>query len=280
MSNQRIVPLSFDKPATANGTSSIQLSDEKNVTIQSVHLQYKTNATNGTIKSDIENIRLKLGTRTQFELTATQLVEINEHLGHTFTNGFLDLFFADPKRPSPQSQKILGLPTARIERNAAGDVTGIGEALNLMLQVDVASGASNPTLEGFMVVEDEVQEPEFMRYFVQEVNNDLTSRNIRDIDEGIVVLDTLILRETETGDDISTVKVYDGKVKILEYTAAQNAKRLTDIGRVEPTDTFAIAMGDGLMSTAYRLKEKFKITVEQSAGSDFEIVAMSPGGFV
>lgn len=111
----------------------------------SLMINYKTNANQSTIESDIELVRIKVGGKTQRELSAKHILRcINIPNGIAFVAGYLPIFFSEPWLRHKVDEEVLGWGTADVQ--------------SFSLEIKIASGATAPTLSVTALIE-EVSQP-------------------------------------------------------------------------------------------------------------------------
>lgn len=111
----------------------------RNQRILAMFLQYKTNASQATIEADITEIRILVNGKVVRQFSAAQLNIINALNGVAFTLGIIPIYFAEPKRRTPEGEEYLAL--------LAYEDLGVGD---VDIQVDIAGGAAAPTLTGWL----------------------------------------------------------------------------------------------------------------------------------
>lgn len=84
------------------------------------------------METELTRIRLKLNGVTQREFSARELFDINAFHGIDFETGILNIFFAEPWRPEIIGEDALSW--------------GMGGVQTFTAEVDIASGATSPTL--------------------------------------------------------------------------------------------------------------------------------------
>lgn len=108
-----------------------------------VFINYKDNANQATIESDITEIRIKVDGKVQRRFSAKDLNAINAFNGFAFVAGMIPIFFSEPWR-----------------RNAGGEDTlawGTYDRGTFQIEVDIAGAAVAPTLKGFYIFDNVVQ---------------------------------------------------------------------------------------------------------------------------
>ncbi|MCG8696310.1 MAG: major capsid protein P2 [Minwuiales bacterium] len=115
------------------------------LTYHQIEILYGTGAaggpTRGNMESQINDIRVKIGGKTQREHSAAELFLMNESRGIEVQDGFLPIFFAEPWRRSVNGEEALAWGTADIP--------------DLIIEVDLDSTANAPTLEARIIVTDD-----------------------------------------------------------------------------------------------------------------------------
>lgn len=117
-------------------------------------LQYKTNAAQATIEADLTQIRIKVNSKVIRAFSAAELFLINALNGYTFTAGMVPIWFAEPRRATPEGSEYLAL--------LAYEDLGVGD---VEIEVDIDAAAVAPTLTGTQIFDyakpaDQVAKPE------------------------------------------------------------------------------------------------------------------------
>ena len=126
--------------AVAAGQTAI-VSLPTNGTYFAIKLFYSTGTAGGAnqanMEAEITQVRLKLNGVVQRTFTARELFDINAFHGKGFETGVLSIFLAEPWRP-----EIFG---------EDGLAWGMGGVQTFTVEVDIAAGATNPTLRASAV---------------------------------------------------------------------------------------------------------------------------------
>lgn len=175
-------------------------------------INYKTNANQATIESDIEEIRIKVDGKVQRRYSAAQINILNELNGYTFKAGYIPIFFSEPWR-----------------RNASGEdflSWGMKNVGTFQVEVVISSGATAPTLGGFAVV-DNAQVP---------LDNIIKIRSqvLPVSSTGIVTMSTLPKRDIyqrihfleNTAADILDIEITIDSLEVFKMNDAENAALL------------------------------------------------------
>lgn len=117
-----------------------------------IRLSYDTatagGATLANVEAEIERIRVKADGKTQLELTAEQLIDLNTLYGRPFNTG---------AATDPALLPIILAPLGRNTRAAQGEdalAWGTADLSSLQVEVQIASGATSPVLSAKVVVDD------------------------------------------------------------------------------------------------------------------------------
>ncbi|WOF73806.1 major capsid protein P2 [Parvibaculaceae bacterium PLY_AMNH_Bact1] len=128
-------------PVQAGAQAAIQI--PRGPTYRTLILKYArggTPATEAQLKSDIEQVRIKVNGTTRWAATGTRLVDIlTKYYGHTLTDGLLFIDLARHDLATIQGADNLAWGTNNVQ--------------TLTLEVDIASGAVNPEIEAHAVID-------------------------------------------------------------------------------------------------------------------------------
>lgn len=113
----------------------------------SIMLYYKTNANQATIESDINRIRVKVDGKVQRVYTPAELYAMLALNGVGFEPGRIPIFFSEPWRS-----------TAASPNDEDAFAWGMQNVDTFQLEVELASGATSPALDG-IVEHDNIQQP-------------------------------------------------------------------------------------------------------------------------
>ncbi len=109
----------------------------------SLRLNYGTSTAGGptqaNMESEITEIRVKVNGVVQRTMSAAQLFALNAYHGIPVNDGFLPIYFSEPWRRSAQGEDSLAWGMADVE--------------TFQVEVDIAAGATNPTLSATAVKE-------------------------------------------------------------------------------------------------------------------------------
>ena len=94
-----------------------------------------TPATEAEINSDIEEVLLKINGKEKIRLTGEELLKRYKYLGHKVKNGVIPLVFSQPNTRTLVTEDALGYGTADVS--------------TMQIEVKIASGVIDPTLELF-----------------------------------------------------------------------------------------------------------------------------------
>lgn len=96
--------------------------------------------TEANMEAEITEVRVKVDGKVQRVFSAAQLFDINRVNGIAVANGFLPIFLAEPWRRSAQGEESLAWGTADVS--------------TFTIEVDIDAGATSPTLEARIMVDD------------------------------------------------------------------------------------------------------------------------------
>jgi len=109
-----------------------------------IRLVYGTGTAGGPTRANIEaeltRIAIAVNGKEQQVFSAAQLLRLHEFRGRTFHAGHVPLFLANPWMKTPPGQDALGWGTADVQ--------------TLQVTVDIAAGATAPTLKAMVAVEE------------------------------------------------------------------------------------------------------------------------------
>lgn len=118
----------------AGQTATVQI--PLGATYHDITLEYResgTLANQATLEAAIEKVIVKLNGKAVRTLTSEQLIDIYAHYGVAFTDGFLPIYFAEPWARNAASEEGLAWGTNNLQ--------------SFSVEVQIASGATSPTLE-------------------------------------------------------------------------------------------------------------------------------------
>lgn len=216
--NRYAIQIPSPNGVTAGSTSYFDLPTD--LRYHAIYLNYKGNANQSTIQSDITGIRLKVGNVTIREFTPAQLYLVNALRGEAFAAGYIPIFFSEPWM-IPNQRELFAW--------------GMANVRTFQLEVDIDSGATSPTLGGFMEVDD-VQEnfAGIVSWYSNSVSVNSTGlkRFMPEIAKEREALKAIHLIEASDG-DISNLRVTLDNFEVFNLSAGENSEL---ISRKELTD--------------------------------------------
>ena len=212
----------------AGQTATVDLPTDRRY--HAIFLRYKTNANQSTIESDITEVRVKVDGKVQRRYSAAEINVINGLNGYSFAAGFIPIFFSEPWRRNAGGEDVL-----------AWGMSNIG---TFQIEIDIASGATSPTLSGYAVV-DNVQQPlqNIIKVRKQTVGVSAT---------GIVTVSTLPKRDIyhrihcfeNTAADISDVEVTIDSLEVYKMDDAENSALLATRDFTPDSDVFHVVFDE------------------------------------
>jgi hypothetical protein len=224
--NRYAIQIPSPNAVTAGSTSYFDLPTD--LRYHAIYLNYKGNANQSTIQSDITGVRLKVGNVTIREFTPAQLFLLNALRGQAFANGYLPIFFSEPWM-IPAQREIYAWGMANIR--------------TFQLEVDIAGGATSPTLGGFMEVDD-VQEN--FEGVVSWYNNSVTvsstglKRFLPEIAKEREALKAIHLFEASDG-DIDNLYVRLDNFEVFNLSAGENSELISRKGLTDQSAMISYA---------------------------------------
>lgn len=96
------------------------------------------------VEAEVSRLALAVNGKEQVVFSAAQLLRLHEFRGRSFHTGHVPLFLAQPWLATPPGQDALGWGTADVQ--------------TLQLTIDIAAGATSPTLKALVVAEERREE--------------------------------------------------------------------------------------------------------------------------
>ncbi len=151
MSIKRVVPLNQINGVAAGATATINLPVGPRQ-YHAIVIGYKTatagGATEATIGSEITEVRMNIDGVTQRRFSPAQLFNLNRQKGKVLTAsasvaipGYLTLFLSEPQRKTDFEREL-----------TAWGMKGVG---SFQIEIDIASGAASPVVNGYAVIDDQ-----------------------------------------------------------------------------------------------------------------------------
>lgn len=193
-------------------------------------INYKGNANKATMEADIEEIRILVDGNVQRRFSAADLFKVNALNGIGVTPGFLPIYFSEPWR-----------------RNAIGEdalAWGMYDRGTFQIEIDIASGATSPTLSGAYVY-DNVAQPlmNIMKWRKQSVGVTSTGLLTHSTLSKTDIYHRIHCFETAAG-DIADVSIELDGLNVYDFTDAENTILLADAGLVTQSDAFHIVFDE------------------------------------
>ena len=263
---RRNIPLQSFNAVGAGQTATVPLST--NLRYHQIYIQYKTNASQATIETDIEEIRIKVDGKVQRRFSAVELNKINAFNGYAFETGMLPIFFSEPWRRSPEGEDALAWGTANVG--------------TFDIEIDIASGATAPKLTGFAVVDD-VEAPmvDIVKWYKRTIPVSATgihteSNLPKNVDE---VYQRLHCFETAAS-DISGVDITLESLEAYNLTDRQNSALLKNRGFNPQADVFHVVfdhtqrVSDGypMMKGDGRQVREFRLDFDMDQAQPFTLL--------
>ena len=263
---ERIIGPSFRNVA-AGSTAVLEL--PKNYTYHRVSLVYAEDGdlADAATMANIERIRLKINGVIMWEVTAAEMLAINQFKGHTLVDGYLNLFMSNPKAATRQAKDQMALSLANV--NTA------------QIEVDIAAGVTNPTLvphfEARKLIRNIGPIRKFRRYTATAAGSGDLVYNTLPLDDGFEAL--YLFSSLVTG-----VKVRRDQDVIFEATAADLDDIYALYERTVPNNVFVVSnapdhrLGD-LIGTVVngRNVTNFDLVITTSGAGNIPIIAEQIG---
>lgn len=251
--------MAFKRKIELSKINSVGAGQEANIELptrfryHAIVLEYDTDTTGGAteanMESEITEIRVLLNNTVQRRITAAQLFDINRTkginpvVGDGTLPGYLPLFFSEPQRDS-----------RRLDEATAWGMLGV-EGFDI--EVDIASGASNPTLKGYAVV-DEVQESP--AGIVKIKKNVLNISETGEVDFSLSTLggdsyQGLYFFE-QTAGDIENIRLELDGTKVYNLTAAQEDSYLPTVDAVPVSGMRHVILDDNSPTDVMQVVEQ------------------------
>ena len=240
----------------------------------SIRLNYGTATAGGptraNMEAEIERVRINIDGVTQREFTAAELFAINAYHGVPVRNGSLPIFFAEPWRRTVQGEDALAWR--------------VGDIDTFQIEVEIASGASSPTLDARSVYNDIPAENSAMRPIVKwrRFNIPVSATGLRN--ESTLPKDNPYYALHCFSATVDNVRLETDQRVWWDFTEAQMIDYLTDEGFVPQTSMYHIdfaataRIADLLpMIVANRQVGNFKIDFTMGAATGFDVVTETIG---
>lgn len=239
-----------------------------------LRLNYGTTTVGGptraNMEAEIESVRINLDGVTQREFTAAELFKINAYHGHAVRDGSLPIFFSEPWRRTVQGEDVLAWR--------------VGDISTFQVEVEIAAGASAPTLDARAIYDDIPVKGSAMGPVVKwrrfNINNSATGiRNFTDFPKQ----NPYYAIHCFTG-NINDVRVETDQRVWWDMKEAQMIDFLIDQGFTPQTDMYHIdfaptARVADVLPTLVGGREigTFKVDFDMGAASGFNVVTETLG---
>lgn len=242
-------------------------------TYHNIKLRYKTNANQNTIETDVEEIRLLVNGKVVRRFSAAELNKINAFNGIAFRAGLIPIYFSEPWRRNALGEDTLAWGTANID--------------TLTIEVDIAAGATAPTLSARAELEDTPRRLQNIMMWEK--------MTVPVASSGLITLNTLSKKPSEvyhrlhcledTAADISDVEITLDTLQVLKATDAENQDDLAPRGFTPASDVFHIVFDktqrveDGLpmVKGDGSAVSNFNIDFTMAQANSFQIIAEKRG---
>ncbi len=236
-----------------------------------IKLLYKGTANQATIESDITAIRIKTNGKVQRDLRVDELFKMLAINGVAFEAGVIPLYFSEPWRRNVAGEDGLAWATADLD--------------TFQIEVDIASGATSPTLEAYAVTDNAVGKL---------MNIIKVRREVIPVTQaGLVTVNTMSTRPEEiyqrlhcfeaAANDITEVQIKQDQYEAINIVRKINDLNMKDHGLTPQSDIFTIAFDktqrieDGLPMVYDRgnVKQRvqdFRVEFQLANASTFTIV--------
>lgn len=268
---QFVTTNSFNAVA-AGGTATVSL-PVRNRIYHSLVLYYGTGTAGGPTEAnmiaEIEEVRIKVDGKVQRRFTAEELFAINAFNGVAVEDGILPIFFSEPWRRTAQGEDALAW--------------GTGDINTFQVEVDIASGATAPTLSARVEIEAGIRAMGTIvkwRKFVVPVSA-----------TGVVNLTTLPMldayyRMHAFSGNIADVEIRVDQAEVFKATQTQNDHLLSKVyGKTPQASTYHVSfdrtdrVSDALpmvRADGGRVSE-FRLDFNMSAAASFPLLTETLG---
>ena len=220
-------------------------------------------ATEAQMKSDINQVRLKINGKVQRVFSATELFAINGDNGQPVAAGVLPIFFAEPWRRSAQGEDALAWGTTDVD--------------TFQVEVDIDGAAVSPGLYGQVLV-DTMNTPlgpivKWRRQNIPVTATGITTTTTLDKNNGYYRIHAF-------STNIDDIAVIVDQERILEATAeALEAHYATSGVSVDASETLIAFDSDQRISSALPMKKngkqvsEFRVEWNMSSAASFNIIS-------
>jgi hypothetical protein len=241
------------------------------LTYHQCRIRYGTGTAGGAsqanMESEITAVRIKVDGKVQRRFSAVELFAINAFNGIAFQTGELPIFFSEPWRRSAQGEDALAWGTADIG--------------TFQIEVDLAAGATAPTLEAYLEVE-RVSRPMGAIVKWRRYNVPVSAAGVVNVTT-LPKIDAYYRLHAHTG-NVSDVEILVDQLQRYKASAARNTAILQDYGKSPQAGWFHVAfdrtdrVADALaMRGAQRAVSEYRIDFNMSAAGSFDLITETLG---